>query len=109
MKLMAVSINDKKEAVWFAAVAIIALLVLIILFQSNNIIEAYEKAGSASIPGTFWLIVGICSSLCALVPYLLKESKPIDFRIIGIVLTGVAPATLIVFVLFSLWRSVGSQ
>ena len=97
--------NEKNEAVWFAVVAGIALLVLIILHQSGEIIGAYAAIEEASIPGVYWLFVAICLDLCALVPYLLKESRPMDFKIIAILLTAVAPTVLIGFILFSLWRS----
>lgn len=101
--------NEKKEAVWFAAVAAIAWLVLVILYQSSVIIGAYAGTENASIPGIYWLSVAVCLALCALVPYLLKDSRPIDFKIIAILLTSVAPAIVIVFVLFSLWQSVSSR
>lgn len=101
--------NDKKEAVWFATVAAIAWLVLVILYQSSQIIGAYAGTGDASIPGTYWLSVAVCLALCALVPYLLKDSKPADFKIIAIVLTSAAPAIVIAFALFSVWRAVSSR
>ncbi len=97
--------NDKKEAIWFAVVAGIALLVLVILHQSSGVIGAYTGTKEASTPGVYWVLVVTCLSLCALVPYLLKNSSPLDFKIIAVLLTGVAPAVLIGFVLFSLWRS----
>ena len=97
--------NDKKEAIWFAVVAGIALLVLAILHQSSGVIGAHTGTEEASTPGVYWILVVTCLSLCALVPYLLKDSRPLDFKIIAILLTGVAPAVLIGFVLFSLWRS----
>ena len=99
--------NDKKEAVWFAVVSIIALLVLVILHLSGEIIGARAGAGAeeVSIPSVYWVFVVVCLSLCALVPYLLKESTPLDFKIIATLLTALAPAVLIGFVLFSLWRS----
>ena len=97
--------NDKKEAVWFAVVSVIALLVLVILQQSGEIIGARAAAEEVSIPGVYWALIVVCLSLCALVPYLLKESTPLDFKIIATLLTALAPAVLIGFVLFSLWRS----
>jgi len=99
--------NDKKEAIWFGVVAGIGLLVLIILYQSSGIIGLHAGTGQASNPGIFWVVVVLCLSLCALVPYLLKESTPRDFKIIAILLTSVAPAVLIGFVLFSLWNAPG--
>jgi hypothetical protein len=98
-------VNDKKEAVWFAVVSAIALLVLVILHQSGEIIGARAAVEEASIPIVYWVLVVVCLSLCALVPYLLKESKPLDFKIIATLLTALAPAVLVGFVLFSLWRS----
>ena len=65
--------NDKSEAIRFVVVAGIAML------------------------------VSVCLGLCALVPYLLKDAKPMDLKIIAILLTGIAPGALIGFVLFSLW------
>jgi hypothetical protein len=100
-------VNDKKEAIWFGVVAVIALLVLIILHQSSGVIGAHTGTEEASTPGVFWVLVVTCLSLCALVPYLLKNSSPLDFKIIAILLTGVVPAILIGFVLFSVWRSTG--
>lgn len=97
--------NDKKEAAWFAVVAGIALLVLVILYQSGEIIAARAVTEGVSIPGVFWISLVACVSLCGLVPYLLKESKPMDFRILAILLTAVAPMILIGYLLFSLWRS----
>ena len=97
--------NEKKEAIWFAVVAAIAVLVLVILYQSSEIIEAHSGAEEAHTPGFYWLLVSVCLGLCALVPYLLNNSRPMDFKIIAILLTAVAPAVLIVFVLFSLWRA----
>lgn len=101
--------NDKKEAAWFAAVSIIGLLVLAILYQSSEIIAAHAGTADTGIPVIFWLSVVACLGLCALVPYLLKDSRPMDFKIIAILLTSVAPAVLIVFIVFSLWRAAGPQ
>lgn len=100
--------NDKKEAIWFGVVAGIALLVLVILYESSGIIGAQAGTEEASTPGVYWVLVMICLSLCALVPYLLNDSRPLDFKIIAILLTGVAPAVLVGFVLFSVWRSTGA-
>ena len=86
-------------------VAGIALLVLVILYQSGEIIAARAVTEGVSIPGVYWIAVVACLSLCGLVPYLLKDSDPMDFRIIAILLTAVAPAVLIGYLLFSLWRS----
>lgn len=97
--------NDKKEAAWFAAVSVIAVLVLIILYQSGEIIAARAVTEGVGIPGVFWISAVACLSLCGLVPYLLKDSEPMDFRIIAILLTAVAPAILIGYLLYSLWRS----
>ncbi len=100
--------NDKKEAIWFGVVAGIAMLVLVILHQSSGFIGAQAGTEEASIPGVYWVLVVTCLSLCALVSYLLKNSSPLDFKIIAVLLTGVAPAVLIGFVLFSVWRSTGA-
>lgn len=97
--------NEKKEAIWFAVVAAIGVLVLVILYQSSGIIEAYSGAEGAHTPAFYWVLVSLCLGLCALVPYLLSNSKPMDFKIIAILLTAVAPAVVIGFVLFSLWRA----
>jgi len=99
------TVNDKKEAAWFAVVAGIALLVLVILYQSGEIIAARAMKEGVSIPGVFWISVVACLSLCGLVPYLLKDSQPMEFRIIAILLTAMAPVILIGYLLFSLWRS----
>jgi amino acid transporter len=98
-------VNDKKEAAWFAVVACIAMLVLVILYLSGPIIGAHIGMEETSTPGIYWVLVVVCLGLCALVPYLLKDSRPMDFKIIGILLTAVAPAAIIGFILFSLWRS----
>ena len=97
--------NDKKEAAWFAVISVIAMLVLIILYQSGGTIEAHMGTEETSIPVVYWVLVVVCLGLCALVPFLLKDSTPMDFKIIAILLTAVAPAVLIGFILFSLWRS----
>ena len=100
--------NDKKEAVWFAVISIIALLIVVILHLSSGIIEAHAATQEASTPVVFWVLVVACLGLCALVPYLLKDSSPVEFKIIAILLTAVGPAVVIGFVLFALWRSAGS-
>ena len=99
------TVNDKKEAVWFAVVSVIALLILVILHQSGEIIGARAGLEEVSVPVVYWVVVVSCLGLCALVPYLLRESTPLDFKIIAILLTALAPAILVAFVLFSLWRS----
>jgi hypothetical protein len=98
-------VNDKKEAAWFAVVSVIALLILVILHQSGEIIGARAGMEEVSVPVVYWVFVVACLGLCALVPYLLRESTPLDFKIIAILLTALAPVVLIGFVLFSLWRS----
>ncbi len=101
--------NDKKEAAWFAVISVIAMLVLIILYQSGGIIEAHMGTEETSTPVVYWVLVVVCLCLCALVPFLLKDSTPMDFKIIAILLTAVAPAVLIGFILFSLWRSASPE
>jgi len=99
--------NDIREAIWFAVVACIAMLVLVILYQSGPIIGLHAGTDDATTPGVYWFLIAVCLSLCAIVPYLLKNSKPADFKIIAILLTAAAPAAIIAFVLFSLWRATG--
>ena len=97
--------NEKKEAIWFGVVAVIALLVLVILHQSGEIVADFMMLEEPSVPVIYWVLIVVCLSLCALVPYLLKDSKEMDFKIIAILLTSVAPIALICFILFSFWRS----
>lgn len=99
--------NDIKEAIWFAVVACIAMLVLIILYQAGPIIGLHAGTDEATTPAVFWILIVVCLSLCAFVPFLLKNSKPMDFKIIAILLTAVVPAVIIAFLLFSLWRAAG--
>ena len=102
-------VNDKKEAIWFAVVSIVALLVLVILHQTGEIVGARTGAEVANIPGVYWMLVVVCLSLCMLVPYLLKDSKSMEFKVIAILLTGLAPTVVVGFALFTLWRSASPQ
>jgi cytochrome bd-type quinol oxidase subunit 2 len=103
------TVNDKKEAIWFAVVSIVALLVLIILHQTGEIVGARTGAEVANIPSVYWMLVVVCLSLCVLVPYLLKDSKSMEFKVIAIILTALAPTVVVGFALFSLWRSASPQ
>ena len=101
--------NDRKEAVWFAVVSVISLLILVILHQTGEIVGARAGAEVASIPSVYWMLVVVCLSLCALVPYLLKDSKSMEFKVIATILTALAPTVVVGFALFSLWRSASPQ
>lgn len=95
--------NDRKEALWFAVVSGIGMLFIIILIESSEAVAAYAETQAGSIPGSYWALVCIFLSLCALVPYLLYNSKPMDFRISAIVLTAIVPAATVVFITLKLW------
>lgn len=101
--------NDKNEAVWFAVVSIVALLILVILHQTGGIVGARAGAEVVDIPSVYWMLVVVCLSLCMLIPYLLKDSESMGFKVIAIILTAIAPTVVVGFALFSLWRSASPQ
>jgi len=94
--------NDKKEAVWFAVLAGIGILFLLLFYVTGRITAAHLATGKSSIPVLYWLLVAIPLLLCALVPILLRGSE-LFFRINAIVLTAVLPAVAIVFLACNLW------
>jgi len=95
-------VNDHKEALWVVAMAGIGLLFLVILYQMGQVMAAHAETGQARISGTMWASVGTALSLCALIPYLLKDSKGLPFKVIAIVMTSIAPAVTILFIVANL-------
>jgi len=53
------------------AMAGIGLLVVIILHQSSTVMALYMETGQRSMPGSYWVVVAVSLSLCALIPNLL--------------------------------------
>ena len=96
--------NDKYEAVWFAVLAGIGMLFLLLFHVTGRITAAHLATGESSIPVLYWLLVAVSLLLCALVPFLLRGSE-LFFRINAIVLTALLPAVAIVFVASNLWCS----
>jgi len=96
--------NDMKEALWVVAMAGIGMLFVIIFYQSGQVIAEYTEMGEASISGTFWVCVAVALSLCAMVPYLLKDSKGLPFKLIAILLTAITPAVTVVLVVANVWQ-----
>jgi len=100
-------LNDKnaiREALWVVAMACIALLLIVELYLSSTTMAAHLETGNGIISNSFWVFVAASLSACALVPYLLRDSKPKDFKIIAIVLTAIAPAAAVIFIALNLWR-----
>lgn len=96
--------NDKKEAIWLVVVTGIGMLFLIIFQESNTLMTAYTETGEGEISGVLWALTALHLALCALVPYLLSKSEPLDFKISAILLTSVAPAAGTVFVVLNVWH-----
>lgn len=94
--------NDKKEALWFAVLAGIGMLFLLLFYVTDRITAAHLATGESSIPVLYWLLVAIPLLLCSLVPFLLRGSE-VFFRINAIVLTAILPAVAIVFLACNLW------
>ena len=91
-----------KEGLWIVAVACIGLLFLVLLHQSGGIMAEFSESGKKDIPILFWVLVTIFLTFCISVFVLLKNSKPIEFRITAFLLTGVAPIVAILFIVFNL-------
>jgi len=96
--------REIKEAFWIVAMAAIGLLFIVVMHQSSTVMERVEASGSGTIPGAFWVTVTVALVLCALIPWLVNESREGGVRIIAILLTAVAPAGTILFVAWNLWR-----
>ena len=94
--------NDNKEALWVVAMAGIGLLFLVILYQMGQVMAAYTETGQARISGAMWACVGVALFLCAMIPYLLKDSKGLPFKVTAIVMTSIAPTVTILFIVANL-------
>ena len=95
-----------KETVWYVILFLAPILSLRILYVSAKVAASYKATGTLAYPGGYWWIVAITLAMCALVPYLLKDSN-LRFRLGAIVLTSAAPAFLIIFALYRLWQIAG--
>jgi len=97
-------VNDSKEALWVVAMAGIGLLFLVILYQMGQVMAAHAETGQARISETMWAGVAVALSLCAIIPYLLKDSKGLPFKVTAIVMTSITPAVTILFIVANLWH-----
>ena len=89
-----------KEALWVASMSGIGLLFLLLLNRSGRIMAEFTETGISTIPISFWIVTVVVLCLCVSVFFLLKDSKSMEFKVVGIVLTCFAPAlaTLIIVI-----------
>jgi hypothetical protein len=96
-----------REALWVACMAAIGLLVLLLLHLSGKIMVQVEAAGQAPITPGFWFVVALTLGLSALIPWLLRDSQPVGFRVLAVLFTALAPALLVLFLVVNLWVVTG--
>ncbi len=96
-----------REAMWVACMAAIGLLVLLLLHQSGEVMARFAATGRATIPVGPWVVATLSLTLCALIPWLLRDSQPRGFRVLAILFTALVPAALVVFLVANLWVVVG--
>ncbi len=91
---------EVKEALWVASMAGIGILFLILLNKSGRIMVNYSESGISVIPLSFWIVATAILCLCASIFILLKDSKSVELKVVGITLTGILPivATLMIVV-----------
>jgi hypothetical protein len=78
-------------------VVIIPFLTLKILVATNEAVNNIKSTGQFTYPGGYVAIAIITLLLCAVVPFLLRESES-EFKMGGIALTSVIPAIAIIWV-----------
>jgi len=96
-----------REAMWITCMAAIGLLVLLLLHLSGKAMAHFAEAGQATIPTGFLLVAAVTLALCALIPWLLRDSESRGFRVLAIVMTALLPAALTLFLVVNLWIVVG--
>jgi len=96
-----------REAMWVSCMAAIGILVLLLLHLSGKVMARQAALGEATIPTGFWLVVVALLALCALVPWLLRDSQPPSFRVLATLLTALIPAAVTLFLVVNLWIVVG--
>lgn len=95
-----------REAMWIACMAAIGLLVLLLLHLSGEVMARFAATGAATIPARFWVAVVVSLALCALIPWLLRDSES-GLRVLATLMTALAPAAVILFLVVNLWVVVG--
>lgn len=98
----------RREAAWYVLLFITPYLAFSILVESHQAVLELESTGEFRYPGGYVLIAVLNLLLCALVPFLLKDSEP-SFRLGGILLTSIAPALLTGWVWYGVVRFVENE
>ena len=93
-----------KEAFWFVVTACIGLILLILLHQSGDVMGNFTQSGKKTIPTSFWILATIYLVASISVFPLLKDSKPVEFKVLGCLLTGVVPIVTLLLVVYNLLK-----
>ena len=88
---------SKRESVWYVLAVVIPFLTLKLLMATNETVNNIESTGQFTYPGGYVAIAIITLLLCAVVPFLLRESES-EFKMGGIALTSVIPAIAVIWV-----------
>ena len=94
-----------REALWVAAMACMGLLLLVLLHQSSDVMGEYAQSGELKIPASFWLSAVSFLVVNFSVFPLLKNSKPVGFKVLAYILTGIVPTVVLLFVVLNLLMS----
>ncbi len=94
-----------REALWVAAMACMGLLLLVLLHQSSDVMEETAKSGERKIPVSFWVSATSFLVVNISVFPLLKDSRPVGFKLLAYILTGIAPTVVLLFVVLNLLMS----
>lgn len=81
----------------------IGILFLIILYQSGQVMAAYDESGQGNISVLYWVLVFAILALCALIPILLRDSEPMEFKVLAILFTAIVPVVALAFVVGNVW------
>jgi len=93
-----------KEALWVASMSGIGILFLMLLNKSGRIMAEFSESGIGTIPISFWIVTTLILCLCISVFILLKDSHSKEFKVVGIVLTGIAPAVATLMIVLSVLK-----
>ena len=93
-----------KEGLWIVAMSCIGLLFIALLHQSSQVMGQYSESGKVDISVSFWVLATIYLAASISVFPLLKDSKPIEFKVTAYIFTGVVPIAALLMLVFNLLK-----